>query len=230
MRARAVLAAGTTLLWVLVIGVLALGLGTVWLLGWRLQVVETGSMSPEVPTGSLALTAPANPRSIEVGDVIAFDDPLGAERTILHRVVEVRTGEHHQPRFVTQGDANLEHDAAEVRAGLVQGRMLGSVPRLGTATRVLHELPTPTRWLILAGLPLGVALIPRGSRTAATAPPTLRSRAQGDLVRPERRHPRRVPPTVRSRDVTRRAVASGVALVVLADQINRSSHRHLIRR
>lgn len=71
-------------------GTLVIGLVVVTLLGLRIQVVESPSMSPTVPTGALALMDPASPEEVSGlgrGDVIAFQHP----RASIHRVVGPRS-------------------------------------------------------------------------------------------------------------------------------------------
>jgi signal peptidase I len=82
---------------------LATFLVSVWLLGWQLQHVESGSMSPTYPVGSLLVT---------------------------HRVVGITPGA--ELAFLTRGDANVTNDPSPIPARLVRGRVLWHVTLLGT--------------------------------------------------------------------------------------------------
>lgn len=136
----------------------ALAAVAAWLGGFGLHVVTTGSMEPEIPVGSLVATRPVAPRSVHAGDVVAFADPGDAGRTILHRVVRVNAADGRQPRFTTQGDANASPDFEEVRAGLLRGRQLIAIPRVGTVVRFLSDIPSWLRWLLFVFAPLAFAI------------------------------------------------------------------------
>ena len=68
-------------------------------------VVQTGSMEPEIPTGSIILVYSEEPENIEEGDVIAFYSKVNDRFVrITHRVVDRSwTGERYIYR--TKGDA-----------------------------------------------------------------------------------------------------------------------------
>jgi signal peptidase len=127
---------------------LATFLVAVWLLGWQLQHVESGSMSPTFPVGSLLITAQVDPSDVAVGMPIVFEDPREAGRLVTHRVVGFAPGA--ELAFMTRGDANLTNDAAPVPARLVRGRVLWHVAVLGT---VLDWLQWPRSFLVLVLLP-----------------------------------------------------------------------------
>jgi signal peptidase len=121
---------------------------SVWLLGWQLQHVESGSMSPTYPVGSLLVTAQLDPADVEVGMPIVFEDPREAGRLVTHRVVAVTPGS--QLAFTTRGDANATNDPSPVPARLVRGRVLWSVTYLGS---VLDWLQWPRSFLLLVAIP-----------------------------------------------------------------------------
>src|SRR5262245_56384092 len=124
-----------------------------WLAGWHLQVVESGSMTPGIPVGSIVVAAPVDPADVKVGNVVVFDDPE-SKRQVTHRVVNVL----HQKEglyFETKGDANRRADRAPVPAANVRGVLRWHVPLLG---RGLRSLAWPRGFLLLVALPL-VALL-----------------------------------------------------------------------
>jgi len=55
---------------------LATFLVATWLLGWQLQHVLSGSMSPTYPVGSLLVTAQIDASDVRAGMAIVFEDPL----------------------------------------------------------------------------------------------------------------------------------------------------------
>lgn len=92
--------------------------------GMEPYFVETGSMAPSIPQGSVVYIRPADAAQIAAGDVIAYRAD-GA--VVIHRVVQNRTVEG---KFITQGDANTVEDAPVSYAALV-GRMEWHLPLLG---------------------------------------------------------------------------------------------------
>ena len=127
---------------------LATFLVAVWLLGWQLQHVESGSMSPTYPVGSVLVTADVTPSDVKVGMPIVFEDPREAGRLITHRVVGIAPGA--DLAFITRGDANATNDPTPIPARLVRGQVLWHVTVLGT---VLDWLQWPRSFLFLVVLP-----------------------------------------------------------------------------
>lgn len=124
-----------------------------WLLGWQLQSVESGSMTPAYPIGSLLVIGQIDAGDVEPGMAIVFEDPREAGRLVTHRVVRTTSGETLQ--FVTQGDANATSDPAPVPARLVRGRVLWHVSHLGS---VLGWLQWPRSFVLLVVAP-GLLLV-----------------------------------------------------------------------
>lgn len=74
--------------------------------GFTLRGVETGSMEPELPVGSMIVAAPKEYKEIEVGDDITFvrNEAL---KVVTHRVVEK---DDFNQTLTTQGIANNTKD------------------------------------------------------------------------------------------------------------------------
>lgn len=107
-----------------------------WLLGWRLQPVLTGSMSPTYDAGSLLVITPVDPSFVAVGSTIAFAPVDGGGRLVSHRVVErLERPNGDGLAFRTRGDANREVDAQLVPARQVRGAVRWHVVGLGTWLR-----------------------------------------------------------------------------------------------
>ena len=123
-------------------------------------VVLSGSMTPAMPVGSLAVVRTTDPAEVLIGDAITFSSASNAEVLITHRVVEVLGGENGSPRFRTKGDANEEADAYLVPAKRVKGVVLATLPYLGYAN--LNEAPTFFRtrngFLLITILPVVLLL------------------------------------------------------------------------
>lgn len=93
--------------------------------GKEVYNVVSGSMEPAIPVGSVIFVEPAEPSSIEEGDVIAFNS---AGTVISHRVVRNRIVEG---EFITKGDANKEEDMNPVKYQELIGRVSRHYPVVG---------------------------------------------------------------------------------------------------
>jgi len=111
---------------------LATFLVAAWLMGWQLQSVQSGSMAPTYPLGSLLVVGQLDAADVRPGMAVVFEDPGAAGRVITHRVVGRTPGE--ALAFWTQGDANPARDPEAVPARLICGRVLWHVSHLGTFT------------------------------------------------------------------------------------------------
>ncbi len=115
--------------------------------GWRVDFVCSGSMQPELKTGSLLITRPVEPRQIVVGDIITFS-PKGVtlgENLVSHRVIGIETAS--PLYFKTKGDANDSPDPFMVPARNLVGRLFFKAHYVGY---VAGFLKTP--WGFLLGL------------------------------------------------------------------------------
>lgn len=132
---------------------LAAFLGTAVLLGWKFQVIETGSMAPRYPAGSLAIVEPVDAADVRPGMTVVFEDPLVRGRLVAHRLVKRLPST--SVMWATKGDANAENDPAPVAATAIQGRVRWAVPGLGRAVSALHG-----GWAVglLVGVPLTILL------------------------------------------------------------------------
>lgn len=121
-------------------------------LGWRVDIVVSGSMEPELKVGSLAITHPVDPEDIAVGDIITFN-PRGVtlnENMVSHRVVNVN---RNSPLyFETKGDANAQVDPFTVPARNLVGRVDFHTPYLGYVAQFLRTTLGFVLGLVLPGL------------------------------------------------------------------------------
>ena len=77
--------------------------------GLRLCSVESGSMEPTIPTGSLCIVSTrVDYEDIELGDVVVYVRASDGKR-IIHRVIEIT-----DDGMVTKGDANSRDDGLSV--------------------------------------------------------------------------------------------------------------------
>lgn len=99
---------------------------------FRIFVVETGSMEPAIPTGSLTFVSPQ--AEYQTGDVITFNTPIEEDEVkdyvVTHRINDVKE-EKGETLFQTKGDANNTADSMWTNQIRVIGKVVGSVPLLG---------------------------------------------------------------------------------------------------
>jgi signal peptidase len=92
--------------------------------------VQSPSMEPALPVGSLVVAVPVAADLLRVGDIITFRRPDHPEQLVTHRIARV---ERHGGRtfFVTRGDANSAVDGWLVPATGSGLRYAFRVPYLG---------------------------------------------------------------------------------------------------
>jgi len=129
-----------TLLLLLVIAV-SLPLALPRFLGVEAYHVETGSMEPAIPAGSLVYVDPVSPETLEPGDVVAF---YSKDTVITHRVVE---NHYFYSELITKGDANEKEDIKPVRYDEVIGRVTVHFPVIGRFLSV-YALPVSKIYLL----------------------------------------------------------------------------------
>lgn len=123
---------GTVLLILIII--ICIPLTVPRLFGYEAYHVISGSMEPEIPIGSLVFIKEMEASDVEKEDVIAFYGGSSSSAIITHRVVENRVvmGE-----FITKGDANEANDMNPVDYDEFIGKVVWSVPLLGTLAQFL---------------------------------------------------------------------------------------------
>jgi signal peptidase len=102
---------GDVLLWVASIGGTICIIGVIVALGFHISLImfKTGSMSPTIPTGSLAIVHEIPASEIHVGDVVTVDRP--GQLPVTHRVTSV-VGSGASRTITLRGDANPTDDIA----------------------------------------------------------------------------------------------------------------------
>lgn len=105
-----------------------------------LVVFRTGSMSPTMPQGAVAVTHPISAAEIEKGDVVTVRRS-DSELPVTHRVVEVRPAPDEAPpesrELILQGDANAMADATPYVVTNARKTAI-AVPYLGRAIMLIQ--------------------------------------------------------------------------------------------
>lgn len=124
-----------------------------WAFNVSLIMFRTGSMSPTIPAGSVALVREIPATEIEVGDVVTVD--RGADLLpVTHRVMEIHDvgASSGSVTFEMRGDANDAVDPEPYTTQQVK-QVMFSVPH---AARVIQWLGDP---YVLGGLTIGASLL-----------------------------------------------------------------------
>lgn len=119
--------------------------------GYSLMLFKTGSMSPTIPAGSVALVQRIPAEDVRVGDIVTIDrtDML----PITHRITGIGDGSTPTERVITmRGDANPSDDPLPYTVDSVR-IVRGSIPHLAP---VIVQAGNP--W-VLGGLTVGAALL-----------------------------------------------------------------------
>lgn len=119
---------------------------------YDLRIVESGSMEPTIPTGSVIFISPV--ASYTVGDIVTFQRS-GEEEVTTHRIVEERIDAGKEV-FVTKGDANNVVDMEPVLPIEISGKMWAHVPYAGY---ILNFFRQPIGFVLLIVLPAVLILI-----------------------------------------------------------------------
>ncbi|MFC9515178.1 hypothetical protein ACFTSD_05585 [Nocardiaceae bacterium NPDC056970] len=107
-----------------------------FLFGIKPLIFRSGSMSPDIPTGALALSKVTPAADLEVGDVVSVPNEQGTR--ITHRVHEVVSSDGTSSVLILKGDANKDADISPYTVTEAD-RVFFSVPGLGYAVSWLSS-------------------------------------------------------------------------------------------
>jgi len=144
---------GDALLWVAAVaGAICMALVVLALTAnITLIMFRTGSMSPTIPAGSVAVVQRVDAAQVEVGDVVTVDRE--DELPVTHRVTSVERGASESERIITmRGDANATDDPFPYTVTSVR-TVLFSIPGIAS---VIVGMGDP--W-VLGGLTAGATVL-----------------------------------------------------------------------
>lgn len=131
-------------------------IGIVWfpsVLGYKAYAIETGSMAPTIPQGSMVYVRPCNNfEDYKVNDIVTFTDKV-KKQSFTHRIVSINEAEY---EFTTKGDANEIEDLEPTSASLAVGKVKMAIPLLGYVASALKHTAVK---IIIAVFYLGWAAI-----------------------------------------------------------------------
>lgn len=96
----------------------------------RLFAVQSGSMEPAIPLGSVVVVRPQE--DYQKDDVVTVRSERSAKETVTHRIIEVVEGESGK-KYQLKGDANEDPDRELVSQNRVIGKVVFDLPYLGYA-------------------------------------------------------------------------------------------------
>lgn len=121
--------------------------------GATLITFRTGSMSPTMPQGALAVSIPVKAAEIRVDDVVTVKRS-GEELPVTHRVVEVRDADH-----ATQ-EQRIPDDARELVLKGDDNDTVDMLPYvIKDARRVVFAIPQAGAALMIMQSPIGLGLM-----------------------------------------------------------------------
>lgn len=106
------------------------------LLGHRLYIVDSGSMSPTIKVDSMIIVKESEAREIEEGDIITYYGAWNSTK-VTHRVMEVRD---QGKTFITKGDANTTDDPLPLEGERIIGKVVFFIPYIGMVFRFLSSI------------------------------------------------------------------------------------------
>ena len=98
------------------------------LIGWNVHLVNSASMTPTVPPGSIAIVKPTEGNDMQVGDIALLTNDH--QELLLHRITEVKRTEQ-GVSFQTKGDANEYEDFFEAQSEQMIGNLFIHLPYVG---------------------------------------------------------------------------------------------------
>jgi len=130
----------------------------------------SGSMSPELPTGSLVVDnalSPAQAQNLHVGQIISFRIAANSPVVITHRIVRVEKTAA-GVFYVTKGDANSSVDSPARPAANVFGVYSTSIPKGGYVLSAAHRPAVIVLFLLIVLFSLALGPLVRWVRRGDT--------------------------------------------------------------
>ncbi|MBM4539360.1 signal peptidase I [Rhodococcus hoagii] len=133
-----------------------LGAAASFMFGIKPLIFRSGSMSPDIPTGALALSKTTLASDLRLGDVVSVNNEQGTR--ITHRVHEILSSDGAASVLILKGDANKDADISPYTVTEAD-RVFFSVPALGY---VVSWLSSPAAIFLGGALVGGVMVLAFG--------------------------------------------------------------------
>lgn len=116
--------------------------------GYKLFIVQSGSMEPAIRVGDLIVIK--NAENYYKGEVVTFKSEDG--RVVTHRIYSTTDSEGDKPLYVTKGDANRSEDNDTTVKDQVLGKVVLVVPKIGYFSAFARSLPGLILLILLPAL------------------------------------------------------------------------------
>lgn len=137
-----------------VVLVLAVAVGIAAALGYRTEVILTGSMRPALAPNDMVIVQGIAAREMRVGDIVSFAAPEQKGVVITHRVRKLGPKADGRIAVVTRGDANNASERWAIAPEGSVARVIGTVPGIGAITNWAGE--PLLRVLVFGGFGLAI--------------------------------------------------------------------------
>lgn len=140
-----------------VVVILAILIAGVRLFGVQVFTVLSGSMEPEIHTGSIIYVVDTDPSELKVRDVITYR--LTGQTNSTHRIVDIQE-ENGKLQFFTKGDNNNAADPNPVSEDKLIGKVVFSIPLLGYLLNFVQQPPGSYIAIAVAAVLLLMIIVP----------------------------------------------------------------------
>lgn len=103
--------------------------------GMSFYSVQTGSMSPVLQPGDLAVSIKPNLNRLQPGDVISYKSGPNPQKIITHRIYQTNIKKGY---LVTKGD-NLNYQDPPLAYSYITGKVVKAIPKAGYFMDFLHR-------------------------------------------------------------------------------------------
>ncbi len=122
-------------------------------LGYGFMAVQTGSMTPDYPIGSVIIIKETDASELEVNDVVTFysSNPSLNNMIVTHRIMEITDDGDGTYSFLTQGDANPIPDEYPAQSEKIIGKV---VAKSNLMEKLIKVRENPAIFLLVIVLPM----------------------------------------------------------------------------
>ena len=126
-------------------------------LGYGFMAVQTGSMTPEYPIGSVIIVKETDPAKLNEKDVITFysSHPGLNNMIVTHRIVDVIDDGDGTYSFTTKGDANTINDEYPAEGERIIGKVIA---KSSLMQKLVNLRQNPSTFFVLILLPMCVII------------------------------------------------------------------------
>jgi signal peptidase len=97
--------------------------------GFKAGVIETGSMKPLFPIGTMVIIKEVSQDNLRENDIITFNDD---KMLVTHRIIEIQQ-QNGKTSYLTKGDANNKEDTKPVNYEEIEGKIIFHMSEIGKA-------------------------------------------------------------------------------------------------